>query len=235
MPTSSQRYEVVPLDQVQPHPDNPRRGDTAGIAESLDANGWYGAVVAQASTGRILVGNHRWLTLKEAGASEVPVIWLEVDDDRARRILLADNRTGDRADYDRAGLLDLLESMAGEPDALAGTGYDLDALEDLRAVLDQVPTLPPTDTSAHYAETADEEDARVAGLGTRNIHEAGLRELLVVLPLDEHATALERIATLRKAIGPEASSGDAVLGALLAAQPGAVTDALALLREGAVA
>lgn len=40
-------YEVVPLDRLKLHPRNPRRGDVDRIAESMDVNGVYGAVVVQ--------------------------------------------------------------------------------------------------------------------------------------------------------------------------------------------
>jgi hypothetical protein len=233
MELPDQRYEVVPIDQVQPHPDNPRQGDTEAIGESVETNGWYGAIVAQRSTGNILVGNHRWLALQAKQALAVPVIWMDVDDDRARRILLADNRTGDRAAYDEVGLLALLEDMAASPDALAGTGYGMDELEDLRAVLDEVPTVTPTTNGAHYAETPEEEEERVSSLGQNSRNIAGLRELVVVLPLERHGEALARIAELRKAAGEETSSGAVVLAALNLATPEGVAAELAAQNEEA--
>jgi ParB-like chromosome segregation protein Spo0J len=86
--------------------------------------------VAQVSTGHILVGNHRYLAAKEAGIDTLPVMWVDVDDNRALKILLADNRTNDLSGYDNKALTELLAEMsnAGELD---GTGYnesDLDAL-----------------------------------------------------------------------------------------------------------
>ncbi|QXJ19624.1 ParB N-terminal domain-containing protein [Actinomadura graeca] len=233
MELPDQRYEVVPMDRLTPHPDNPRQGDTEAIGESVETNGWYGAVIAQRSTGHILVGNHRWLTLQAKQASEVPVIWLDVDDDRARRILLADNRTGDRASYDQAGLLALLEGLATSADALAGTGYGMDELEDLRAVLDEVPTVTAAKSGAHYAETPEEEDERVSALGQNSRNIAGLRELVVVLPLERHGEALARLAELRKAAGEETSSGAVVLAALNLATPEGVAAELAAQHEAA--
>ncbi|MFC0041022.1 ParB/RepB/Spo0J family partition protein [Actinomadura rayongensis] len=230
MQLPDQRYEVVPIDQVQPHPDNPRRGDTDAIADSVEANGWYGAVVAQRSTGHILVGTHRWLALQSKRANEIPVIWLDVSDDRAKRVMLADNRTADRAVYDDAGLLSLLEDLAASPNVLAGTGYGLDELEDLRAELDVIPTVTPPSTDAAYAETPEEEDARVAALGHNSRNAAGLRELVVVLPLARHGAAMARLAELRKVAGDEVSSGEVVLAALNLADPAALVAELVALR-----
>jgi len=130
----NQAVETAPVDAVRPHPRNPRQGDIGAIHQSIEANGFYGAVVAQRSTGFILAGNHRWQAARHAGATEVPVIWVDVEDDHALRILLADNRTNDLATYDDNALAELLQELA-DAGSLAGTGYDGDALDELLADL----------------------------------------------------------------------------------------------------
>lgn len=124
-------FELVAVNKLRPHPENPRQGDIGAIYESIQSNGFYGAVVVQRSTGYILAGNHRFQAAVESGIAEVPVAWVDVDDDRARRILLADNRTNDMASYDDAALADLLKRVLTETDTLAGTGYEPEDLDDL--------------------------------------------------------------------------------------------------------
>lgn len=109
-----------PIDNIHPHPDNPRRGAVNKIAESLVSNGFYGALIVQRSSGHILAGNHRFLAAKQLGLSHVPVCYIDVDDDEAKRILLADNRTSDIGDYDNAVLVELLQSLP----SLDGTAYE---------------------------------------------------------------------------------------------------------------
>lgn len=128
---TDQEYDVVALDALRPHPKNPRRGNVESIAESVSVNGFYGAVVAQRSTGYILAGNHRWKAASSAGMSSIPVIWLDCDDDAAHRILLVDNRTNDVAGYDNTALAEVLSQLALTDAALAGTGYDADDLDKL--------------------------------------------------------------------------------------------------------
>jgi ParB-like chromosome segregation protein Spo0J len=123
----NQDYALVPIGDLQPHPRNPRKGNTAAIAESIGANGFYGAVVAQRSTGYILAGNHRWMAAKEQGAAVIPCVWVDCDDEEALRILLADNRTNDLAAYDDVALAEILKGL----DDLAGTGYDQAAVDAL--------------------------------------------------------------------------------------------------------
>src|SRR5207248_9388606 len=97
-------------------------------------------------TREVLVGNHTLQAALSLGWREVDVYFVDVDEERARRIALADNRTSDLAGYDVGELAALLEEMGD----LAGTGYeqaDLDGLlDELAAVApladDDVPARP---------------------------------------------------------------------------------------------
>ena len=124
-----QSYELVPIDQLRPHEENPRRGSVPAIVASLEVNGFYGAVVAQRSSSRILVGNHRWEAAKNEGLKELPVFWLDVTDEQARRILLADNRTSDEATWDEGALAALLTQIHESAGTLEGTGYSEEAFD----------------------------------------------------------------------------------------------------------
>jgi hypothetical protein len=120
---------MTPVDQIRPHPENPRKGARPLIRESILQNGFYGALVCQRSTGFILVGNHRYVEAVDLGATELPVLWRDCDDATARRILLADNRTSDLAEYDDAALAAILREASDA--GLEGSGYtdaDFDAI-----------------------------------------------------------------------------------------------------------
>ena len=135
--------ETVPIDALKPHPRNPRQGDIGAIHESIQTNGFYGSVLAQKTTGYILAGNHRWQAMTQAGADTIPVTWIDVDDDHALRILLADNRTNDMATYNDHDLTQLLEQLITETGTLAGTGFDGDELDNLLTTF-QPPEQPDT-------------------------------------------------------------------------------------------
>jgi DNA modification methylase len=124
--------QTVPLSAIKPHPENPRRGNVAAIAASLDLNKQYRPLVVQRSTGFILAGNHTWRGAESLGWPTVEVVYVDVSDDRARRIMAADNRTADLGTYDDEALVLLLQSLEGD---LAGTGYDGEALAELVAGL----------------------------------------------------------------------------------------------------
>lgn len=126
---------VEPVDSLTPHPRNPNQGDVGSISESIEAHGFYGQVIAQQSSRTILAGEHRWRAAKAAGMAEIPVTWVDVDDDQALRIVLVDNRSAELAYRDPQGLVELLQELAQTPLALTGTGYDGDALDELLADL----------------------------------------------------------------------------------------------------
>lgn len=184
----------APVRDLHTFHKNARRGDVELIKSSLRAHGQYKPVVANIGThtGRpseVLAGNHTVAAIRDLAEEGMPgwdtalVHWVDVDDDQATRIVLADNRTAEKGSYDHGVLLDLIDGLGGD---LEGTGFfadDLDTLAELagRAAEDEVPdsadavTPGGDDYSSQYAVTivcADEHDQQAvfeqvkdAGLG----------------------------------------------------------------------
>ncbi|MFR9826877.1 ParB N-terminal domain-containing protein [Corynebacterium striatum] len=136
--------QTLPLDQLNLHYKNPRRGDVDAIKGSLIANGNFRPIVVNKGTytGRpweVLAGNHT-LKATRALAEENPDdkrwhqidCWVvDVDEERATKIVLADNRTADLGAYDDDTLAALLETVDHDLD---GTGYDHEDLSDLEKI-----------------------------------------------------------------------------------------------------
>jgi hypothetical protein len=119
----------IPIADIHEHPANPRKGDDAAVAESIEANGFWGGILVQRSTGAIIGGNTRYRAMVEAGETNIPGFWIDCDDAQAKRIMLADNRTSDLAFYDDPLLVTLLGELHTTPEGLLGTGYDDDAYD----------------------------------------------------------------------------------------------------------
>lgn len=166
----------VPLERLQAHPRNPRRGNVGKIEKLITDNGFHGALLAQRSTGFVLAGNHRMQAAKAAGLTEVPVIWLNVDDDEALRILLGDNAGSDDARYEDDALAQLLSELEASDRGLAGTGFTTSTLEQL---LDRLgaDVAPPGRTDPDDAPPLPAEDLVVSTTG--DVYELG-RHVLVV-------------------------------------------------------
>lgn len=130
----------LPVDLLDPHPDNPRQGDVGAIVRSIMANGFYGRIVCQrrpaGQNPRIIIGEHRWRAARELHMEKIPAELVDCTDLVATRIMLADNRTNDLATYDAAKLTQVLKNIieeggVGDPSLLEGTGYDGDDLDRL--------------------------------------------------------------------------------------------------------
>jgi len=123
----------VPIDGLTPYGNNPRRGNTDVIVDSLQRHGQYRPIVVRAKTFEVLAGNHTLAAARELGWDEIAATFVECTDDEAARIVLVDNRAGDLGSYDDELLAELLSSL---PDT-SGTGYDDDDLAVLLALQDK--------------------------------------------------------------------------------------------------
>ncbi|WP_433355601.1 ParB/RepB/Spo0J family partition protein [Microtetraspora malaysiensis] len=157
----SQTYRMLPVGDLEPHPDNPHHGDVDVITESIAKNGFYGTVLVQASRMRIIAGEHRWRGAKANGLEQVPALVIDVDDETATRIMLADNRTAEYGAYDDQVLAELLRGL----DDLDGTGWSDDDLNGLLADLDSgieiVADAPAERRTAVAAAGDDDREERV--------------------------------------------------------------------------
>lgn len=163
--------ELVALDAIVPNDANPQRGDIGAIATAIATDGWHSAVLCEKRRGkpRIFAGEHRWRALKALNADGftfpdgthktyeqllatprlllppagmVPIQSLTLDEQRALRKLIADNRASSLATTDDAGLAALLQELAAD-DALLGSLFDGDDLDDLLHHIEE--DAPPLD------------------------------------------------------------------------------------------
>jgi ParB-like chromosome segregation protein Spo0J len=144
---ANQSFEQVDPKTLQPHPDNPQEGDRQAIAESIEENGFFGYVIVQKSTNRVIAGWHRCAEAIKAGLTEIPAMVLDVDDEAATRILLADNRTQSRMKGSTRNerLIENLKRIQDAKGHIRGTGYSPEQLSKLRTELEPPP--PPEDDS----------------------------------------------------------------------------------------
>lgn len=116
----SEKVVQVAIDDLREHPENPRKGDVPRIVRSITANGYYGVLRVQKSTGFVLTGNNTLRALRRIGHSgKVAVVYLDIDDDEALRVLSDDNGTSDVATYDEERRVALLRKL-DESDMLTG-------------------------------------------------------------------------------------------------------------------
>lgn len=171
----------VPIEKLRPHPANPRRGDVVAIMRSLERFGQVKPIIVQRSTGFVVAGNHTMEAAKRLGWTTINAMVMEMDDDKARAYLIADNRTSDRGSYDKSALTDLLGDVLAT--SLDGTGWTEEEVQEA------------------FGEGGEEkkpgklDDAKV-----KEVEEKydPLREIVLLVPLSEMDHFAAQIAGLQK-------------------------------------
>lgn len=169
----NKRYAEVGIDTIQAHPKNARRGDLEAIEASIATNGFYGAVVVQDSSGRIMVGNHRWRAARARGMRTIPVIFVDCADIEAERIAVADNRVGDLGSYDQTALLEQLERIAEQEGSLAGTGYSEEDFAAIEAEMAELAGAADADEESTDDGASQDDDLDSLNVPSEPITKAG--------------------------------------------------------------
>lgn len=115
--------ELRKLDDIRPYERNPRINDHAveAVAASLAEFGFRQPIVVDAD-GVIIAGHTRWKAAKQLGLAKVPVhVATDLSPEQARAYRLADNKTGELAEWD-------LEILPIELNELREGGFDMDVL-----------------------------------------------------------------------------------------------------------
>lgn len=139
---ASQKYavELRNIEDIRPYERNPRINDPAvdAVAASMDEFGFRQPIVVD-EDGVIIVGHTRWKAAQKLGLTKVPVhVATDMSPEQARAYRIADNKTGELADWD----LEILPIELNELRELAsGGGFDMDTLafddEELGKLLSQ--------------------------------------------------------------------------------------------------
>ena len=119
--------EEIKISTIRTYDKNPRIGNVDIIAESLSKNGQFKPIVVNKRTMQVLAGNHTYLAARSLGWETIYASYIDVDDDTAKRIVLADNKTSDMGTYDDSILAELLASLP----EVTGTGYSVAEVDDL--------------------------------------------------------------------------------------------------------
>lgn len=92
---------------------NPRKNEKAvpKVAESIKKYGFASPIVARKSDNRVIAGHTRLKASILLGLEEVPVRFIEVTDEQATELTLADNKLGEIAEWDNEKLNTLIRDI----------------------------------------------------------------------------------------------------------------------------
>lgn len=195
MEIESRSLEELTLDAVNARRHGPR--NLAAISRSLTEFGQRRPVVIRAD-GTILAGNGLATAARELGWTEVAVTVVPDDwtEERARAYAIADNRTGDLAEWDEKMLLETLEMLDGDA-LLEASGFSIEDLDDLRLNVEETggEWTPQTEERTAQGERYIGSKADYA----ERYQQKTTRLIEMILPNDVYLWAVEILAAERDA------------------------------------
>lgn len=123
----------VDTSKLQPWARNPRRNDAAvkRVADSIRRFGFAAPILARRENNEIIAGHTRWRAAKLLGIGKVPVRFMDISESDAHLLALADNKTGELAEWDDAAVAKILGEYNFADAIVAGwTGAELGKMVD---------------------------------------------------------------------------------------------------------
>lgn len=138
-----------PIGDITPYEKNPRKNDSAvdAVAASIREFGWQQPIVVD-KDGVIIAGHTRYKAAKKLKLKEVPVVVAEnLTEEQIKAYRLADNKTGELAEWDTALLGEELAELADFD--MSQFGFDTILQEEAReAEEDDYEVNPPEEPKA---------------------------------------------------------------------------------------
>lgn len=138
MSTEDQKVgEFVRIDKLHPHHKNPRNNDHAvdSIANSIKRFGFTSPIIVNKDQ-TILAGHTRYKAAKKIGLQTVPVVYVDLSPVDAELLMIADNKLGEKADWNTDQLSDLLTGLKEQGEDLDVLGFEDHELDELLEDLD---------------------------------------------------------------------------------------------------
>lgn len=131
--TVTKRCIMIPVDELQPHPDNPRKdlGDLTELVDSIKANGIFQNLTVlrnrDPETGKstVIIGHRRLAAAKLAGLKEVPCMVVEMDEkEQISTMLLENMQRSDLTVYEQAQGFQMMLDMGETQESISEkTGF----------------------------------------------------------------------------------------------------------------
>ena len=173
----------VKINDIKPYERNPRKNDDAvtAVANSIKQFGWQQAIVVD-TEGVIIAGHTRYKAAKKLGLKTVPVkVADNLTDEQVKAYRLADNKTGELAEWD----LDLLSAELDDIPDIDMTDFGFDLADDK----------DPDEVVEDEAPEVDEENEPITKLG--DIWQLGRHKLICGDSTDK--ATVERLMDGKKA------------------------------------
>nr|DAU66732.1 MAG TPA: ParB protein [Caudoviricetes sp.] len=120
------------INEIKPYKNNPRKNDMAvnGVANSICEFGFKVPIIIDKNN-EIIAGHTRFKAAKKIGLTEIPcIIADDLNDDQVRAFRLADNKVGEKSEWDFDVLTEEIEKIINID--MSNFGFDLKLKEDFK-------------------------------------------------------------------------------------------------------
>ena len=106
------KVKVVKLSEIFPYYDNPRDNTNAvePTKESIKRFGYVKPILVD-KAGVIIAGHTRYVAAYQLGMKFVPVVYSDMDDEKAKKYRILDNKLAEKSSFDEDQLLEELRNM----------------------------------------------------------------------------------------------------------------------------
>ena len=106
------KVKVVKLSEIFPYYDNPRDNTNAvePTKESIKRFGFVKPILVD-KAGVIIAGHTRYVAAYQLGMEFVPVVYSDMDDEKAKKYRILDNKLAEKSSFDEYQLLEELRNM----------------------------------------------------------------------------------------------------------------------------
>lgn len=164
---------TVPIDRIKPYGKNPRLNDDAvgAVAASISEFGFNSPVVVDKKY-VVIAGHTRLKAAQSLGLTEVPVVVVDLPEEKAKEYRIADNKTAEFSDWAMADLISELREL--------GDMSQFFPMIDVAALL--ADTAGATNYKTPEKKDIDAEEQRLAGHFKGKAEAAQARYCRVVCP-----------------------------------------------------
>lgn len=206
------KVKSVKLSEIFPYYDNPRDNSNAvePTKESIKRFGYVKPILVD-KAGVIIAGHTRYLAAFQLGMEFVPVVYSDMDDEKAKKYRILDNKLAEKSSFDEDQLLEELRSME-EPSEMQAfffedisqmLSFSLDSInqqakeyggfqEDYSQVEGENFEAPTVDSDeTNEGDTSDEEEDPAKDLFVLKEREDGSHYMKVVCPYCGNVETIE--------------------------------------------
>lgn len=126
------KLEYLPVKSLKAWGKNPRKNDIAAekLTGLIEAHGFINPVICTRDN-VIRAGHTRVKAANKAGLKEVPVIYVDMDEDQAAAFAIADNKSSQWSEWDFEALKDVFQDLELNEYDLDLTGFSFDEINQL--------------------------------------------------------------------------------------------------------